>query len=107
MSGFGALLRHVPDLRRHTYASTGSREDADRCVRRTHPLDLVRDQIVVLDDQDARVGEHAVPLIVITAYPERLAQAAEARPRQIVTKPFDYASLRGAITGSLMAPAAA
>ena len=49
---------------------------------------------------------HHVPLIVITAYPERLGTDSDIRPHQVFTKPFNYAALRSAITSSLLAPSA-
>lgn len=88
-------------------------EEAMSCAAQAPPTLVLADvqlrdgRVAGLLAGSALAREHRVPLIVITAYPERLAQEAEVQPHQILTKPFDYTSLRSAITGPLMPPAAA
>ncbi|HEX6143912.1 MAG TPA: response regulator [Geminicoccaceae bacterium] len=107
------IQRVVENMGQRVIGPAATFEEAMACAAHEAPTLVLADvqlrdgRVAGLLAGNALAREHHVPLIVITAYPERLAQEAEVQPQQIFTKPFSYASLQSAITDSLMAPAAA
>ena len=54
-----------------------------------------------LDAVDDILGVGRVPVIFITAYPERLLTGDRPEPTYLVTKPFQEATVRAAISQAL------
>lgn len=107
------IQRVVESMGQRVSGPAATFEEAMACAAHEPPTLVLADvqlrdgRVAGLLAGSALAREHHVPLIVITAYPERLAQEAEVQPQQIFTKPFNYASLQSAITNSMVTPAAA
>ncbi|MGM0584921.1 MAG: response regulator [Pseudomonadota bacterium] len=83
-----------------------TREEAVAIARRERP-DLILADIRLADGssgidavQDI-LGFADAPVIFVTAYPERLLTGARPEPTYLITKPFETASLRAAVSQAL------
>lgn len=91
----------------HTVVGTAATRDQARDVFARSPASLVLADIQLADGSSGidavedllRFGE--VPVIFITAYPERLLTGARPEPTYLVTKPFQEATVRAAISQAL------
>lgn len=96
----------VSDLGHMVVGTAATREQALEIFERS-PANLVLADIQLADGSSGidavedvlKFGE--VPVIFITAYPERLLTGARPEPTYLVTKPFQEATVRAAISQAL------
>ena len=79
---------------------------ARRCVRGHHPdvliLDLNMQGMSGLEVQHKVVQSgHGIPVIFITAYPERFLTGTPPEPAFLITKPFSIESLKAVVSQAL------
>lgn len=97
------IVKLVEEMGQTACGPAATYEEALRCASECAPT-LVLADIQLRDGglagllaADTLVRDHDVPLIVITGYPDRVAQGGRVRPAHVFTKPFNYMALRSAI----------
>lgn len=100
-------LEHLVSELGHVVAGTATTHDQALELFRQAPAGLVLADIQLADGssgidavEDLLRLDH-VPVIFITAYPERLLTGARPEPTYLVTKPFREATVRAAISQAL------
>lgn len=101
----------VSDLGHHVVGTAATHDQALEIFKRS-PASLVLADIQLADGSSGidavedllKLGD--VPVIFITAYPERLLTGARPEPTYLVTKPFQEATVRAAISQALFFAAA-
>lgn len=91
----------------HRVSATATTRAQAVALFKEHPVGLVLADIQLADgssgidavDEILRLGE--LPVIFITAYPERLLTGERPEPTYLVTKPFQEATVRAAISQAL------
>ena len=110
------IALHLCDLVRelgHTVIGVAStRSEAVALARSTRPGLVLAD--IQLDDGSTGIeavseilGEFEVPVVFVTAFPERLLTGDRIEPTFLVTKPFEPDTLRAAMSQALLAKPAA
>jgi len=96
----------VAELGHHVIGIAATHKDAVEAVRREPPGLILAD--IQLADNSSGIdavkeilAEHDVPVIFITAYPERLLTGARPEPTYLVTKPFMPETVKAAIGQAL------
>lgn len=96
----------VRDLGHRVVAVASTRREAVSCARSTHPS-LVLADIQLADDSSGidavkDILDFArVPVIFITAFPERLLTGERPEPTFLISKPFQRSTVKTAITQAL------
>ncbi|MFC7536620.1 response regulator [Sphingomonas sp. GCM10030256] len=96
----------------HNVTGVAVTRDEAVAQARAHPPGLVLADIQLADDSSgidaARdiLAEFAVPVIFITAFPERLLTGTRPEPTFLITKPFQRATVKAAIAQALFFDAA-
>lgn len=100
------LEKLVTDLGHTVVATASTRSEAVEAFQRTSPALVLAD--IQLADRSSgidAVGDMleiaSVPVVFITAYPERLLTGEKPEPAYLVTKPFHEDSVRAAISQAL------
>lgn len=107
------IARLVEALGHRVTGRAATYDEAMACAAREAPTLVLADvqlrdgRTAGLQAGHALAQAHHAPLIVVTAFPDRIARQTEIRPGAILTKPLDFSSLRSAICASLSAPVAA
>jgi len=97
----------VREMGHEVVATATTRDEAVRAARRTEP-GLVLADIKLADGSSGIdavrqiLSEVQVPIIFITAYPERLLTGERPEPTFLVTKPFVPETVRVAISQALL-----
>jgi len=97
----------VEDMGHHTVATATTRDEAKAAFAETKP-DLVLADIQLADGSsglDAAkdiLAQASVPVIFITAYPERLLTGERPEPTWLVAKPFEVEAVTAIIGQALM-----
>jgi DNA-directed RNA polymerase specialized sigma24 family protein/CheY-like chemotaxis protein len=88
----------------------GTCAEAIRCASESAPALIIADvqlrdgQFAGIEAADAISQVHHVPVIFITAFPERVVREAARRRPSVLTKPVDHRTLRSTIARALAAP---
>lgn len=97
------IVKLVEEMGQTVCGPAATYDEALRCASECAPT-LVLADIQLRDGglagllaADTLVRDHDVPLIVITGYPDRVAQGGGVRPAHVFTKPFNHMALRSAI----------
>ncbi|MEM7775662.1 MAG: response regulator [Pseudomonadota bacterium] len=96
----------LSDLGHHVAALARTRTEANKCIRETNP-DLVLADIHLADgssgiDAARDILEiRDVPIVFVTAYPERLLTGLEPEPTYLVTKPFSRSAIQATVSQAL------
>lgn len=96
----------VLSLGHEVCGTAATRTQAQDAISRTMPGLVLADIQLAdgssgLDAVDDILAEASVPVIFVTAYPERLLTGCCREPTYLVTKPFKEASIRAAISQAL------
>jgi CheY-like chemotaxis protein len=97
----------VTDMGHEVVATAVTRDEAVAAARRVKP-ELVLADIQLADGSSGLdavrdiLTDHAVPVIFITAYPERLLTGERPEPTYLVTKPFEPATVVATIGQALL-----
>lgn len=96
----------VTDLGHTVVATAATRSEAVEAYQRTRPglvlADIqLADQSSGIDAVEDILAMGSVPVIFITAYPERLLTGERPEPTYLVTKPFREETVRAAISQAL------
>ena len=103
--------RKVADANKQIAALTQARDEAVAQAR-SNPPGLVLADIQLADDSSGIdavkdiLAEFAVPVIFITAFPERLLTGERPEPTFLITKPFQRSTVKAAIAQALFFDAA-
>jgi CheY-like chemotaxis protein len=100
-------LKSIVESLGHTVVGTADRErDAIAIADRTKPNLVLAD--IQLRGEDSGIEaareiikRHPVPIIFITAYPERLLTGKGVEPTFIISKPYDPSMVRAAVSQAL------
>lgn len=96
----------------HNVTGVAVTRDEAVAQARAHPPGLVLADIQLADDSSGIdavrdiLAEFAVPVIFITAFPERLLTGTRPEPTFLITKPFQRATVKAAIAQALFFDAA-
>lgn len=96
----------VRDLGHEVVGVAVTRDEAVELASAERP-GLVLADIQLADDSSGIdavkdiLGDHAVPVIFITAFPERLLTGERPEPTFLITKPFERATVKAAISQAL------
>jgi CheY-like chemotaxis protein/DNA-directed RNA polymerase specialized sigma24 family protein len=96
----------VQDLGHHVTGVAVTRDEAVALAKADAP-GLILADIQLADDSSGIdavidiVGTGALPVIYITAFPERLLTGERVEPTFLITKPFQHATVRAAISQAL------
>ena len=91
----------------HTVCGTATTRDEARAVVSKHKPGLVLADIQLADGSSGIdavndiLGEYSVPVIFITAYPEKLLTGDRPEPTYLITKPFLESSVKAAISQAM------
>jgi DNA-directed RNA polymerase specialized sigma24 family protein/CheY-like chemotaxis protein len=88
----------------------GTCAEAIRCASENAPTVIIADvqlrdgQFAGIEAAEAISETHDVPVIFVTAFPERVVREAAGRSPSVLTKPVDHQTLRSTIARALAAP---
>lgn len=96
----------VSDLGHRVAAMARTRSEAEEAFRRTRPGLVLADIQLAdgssgLDAVNDILGREEVPVVFITAFPERLLTGTRPEPAFLVTKPFQGAAVKATVSQAL------
>jgi DNA-directed RNA polymerase specialized sigma24 family protein len=100
------LQRLVDDLGHHVIGVAATRSEAVEMARDANPGLVLADIQLAdgssgIDTAQDILQDHDVPVIFITAFPERLLTGGKPEPAYLVTKPFDDEAVKAVIGQAL------